>query len=101
MFCPYIFRHSFTLETYRHSLWWLTNLKSPSGLLERWVIKLQEYDVAVLYKFGEMHLDADCPSCDALPNEDNDSLLVDADTIAEIQAYDVAVSQQEDPNSVR
>lgn len=80
---------------------WQADLQSPSGRLAPWVLKRQEYDVAVIYKSGQMHLDAGYLSRNPLPVDDDDSLLADTDTIADIQAYDVAVSQQEDPNLFR
>ena len=51
-------RH-FTVVSDHHALKWLLLIKDPSGKLECWSLKLQQYDFTVRYKPGEQHRNAD------------------------------------------
>lgn len=98
-----IYGKPITIVTDHHALCNLRTLKNcPSGRLQRWAIKLSEYDYEIIHKPGRTHKDADCLSRypvqtataeDEYEAEDVPTYLLEATDIAQMQAQDPKIQQ--------
>ncbi|KAM7296981.1 retrovirus-related Pol polyprotein from transposon 17.6, partial [Ixodes scapularis] len=97
-FRPYLYGSPFRVVTDHHSLCWLANLKDPSGRLARWSLRLQEFNMTVVYKSGRKHSDADCLSRAPVEtpsgssDDDDDECFLGA-----VNTDDMARRQRDDP----
>lgn len=67
VFRPYVYGRVFTCVTDHRPLEWLMSKKEPTGKLERWALKLQEYQMKIGYRSGLSNQNADCLSRTPLP----------------------------------
>ena len=49
---PYLERVHFVIRSGQVALRWLLDLKNPSGRLERWGLRLEEFNFEILYRLG-------------------------------------------------
>ncbi|XP_053612629.2 uncharacterized protein LOC128676517 [Plodia interpunctella] len=93
-FRPYIYGYKFIIVTDHRPLKWLFNHKDPSSKLQRWRLKLEEYDYDIIYRKGKLNSAADAlsrypvnpiypknhtnlnPNNDEIPDDDLQNLLI-------------------------
>lgn len=61
-FRHYIYGRKFTIVTDHSALKYLMEIKSPSGRLARWALKLQEYEMEIKHRAGRVHNNVDALS---------------------------------------
>ena len=52
---PYIEDYHFTVVIDHSALRWLKNLKDPTGRLDRWALKMQQWDFDIVHRKGSQH----------------------------------------------
>ena len=61
-FRPYLYGNKFTLITDHRRVVWLNSENDPGSRVTRWRLKLLDYQFDVMYKKGELNLNADALS---------------------------------------
>ena len=64
----YLIERYFKVVTDHSALKWLFDTKDPHGMIARWIVVLQEYDMKIKYHKGSMNQNADALSRAPLPN---------------------------------
>ncbi len=62
VFRTYLYGRKFVVFTDHRPLEWLLGKANTSGRLQRWALKIQEYDMKIGYRPGKSHQNADCLS---------------------------------------
>src|SRR5690606_8280831 len=83
-------------------LCWLSNLKDPTARLARWALKLQEYDLTIVYKSGSRHNDADALSRSPASDSTSNAIVGAVTTVLELRSHqDLILLQRADPFCLR
>jgi len=97
MLRPYLYGTRFTLRTDHESLRWILNLSDASGKLQRWRLRLLEFEFDVVHRPGIKHQAADALSRlntqgeDEEPLEDEVPTLLIATEAVEADEHEVCV----------
>ncbi|XP_049878826.1 uncharacterized protein LOC126375782 [Pectinophora gossypiella] len=97
---PYIDGHPIIVRSDHQPLRWLLTLKSPSGRLMRWALRLQAFDIQYEYTPGKANVIADTlsrPVCDDVSREDCGICTVIVD-VPHVNAEELRKSQLSDPD---
>ena len=78
-FRPYPYGRKFTLVTDHRPFVWLHNIMNPGSKLNRWRLRLGEYDYSVVYKSGRVNANADVLSRNPVnPNKNHKVDVIEA-----------------------
>ena len=76
VFRTYLYGRKFTVFTDHRPLEWLMGKTDPAGRLQRWALKIQEYDMVIGYRPGKSHQNADSLSRIPPPREQPQPVMV-------------------------
>ena len=76
-FRPYLYGRQFKLVTDHKPLIWLMNLKDPNTKLNRWRLRLEEFNYEIIYKKGTQNTNADALSRIKINENQNPIKLVE------------------------
>ena len=68
-FRPYLYGRNFLIVTDHRPLKWLFNHSDPSSKLQRWRLKLEEYEYEIIYRKGSLNRAADALSRNPIQQE--------------------------------
>jgi hypothetical protein len=90
---PYLIGQRFTVETDHQSLKWLMEQKK-SGRLERWVLRLSEFEMEIKHRAGRHNGNADGPSRNPVPyRKEEEQALVKAAESVPLEAMSLYMSR--------
>lgn len=92
----YLYGTKFQVITDHSALQWLINLKDPNGRLSRWSLYLQQYDMEIIHRPGNIHHNADCLSRQNGNNEVNQQEALSVSLVEKVNGehyYDNALME--------
>ena len=92
-FHPYIYGRKVTVHTDHKALQWLRKIKSPTGKLARWILRLEEYDYDVIHRPGSLMQHVDTLSRQPTVNSIHVTSSWSIEELQIAQAEDPVVSQ--------
>jgi hypothetical protein len=104
VFRPYLYGRSFTVFTDHRPLEWLMSKPEPAGRLQRWALKIQEYDMKIGYRPGKSHQNADClchipKNLGAIPKTPNKGGIIAAVTFTPRKESQAVTGSVETPDT--
>ncbi|KAG6449370.1 hypothetical protein O3G_MSEX006038 [Manduca sexta] len=99
-FRGYIDGHTCIVKSDHQPLRWLLTLKTPSGRLIRWALKLQSYDLRIEYAPGKVNVLADTLSRPVCEDVSTSVYSVTLD-LPHVSAADLRTAQLEDPDVLK
>lgn len=99
LFKVYLQDHKFDLVTDHKALLKFKELKDTNPTLERWSIKLSQYDFDIFYREGKKHVTPDCLSRDCINviEKESDEIIGSGKNVNQ-QKEDIVSQQKEDGN---